>query len=703
MEEQFDLVIHASTGIDSRHDIKKARRCLTAFSIRVSLRKLRNPIGILIHKLFFLLVLSTLTLPAAGTTIKTRYVIDDGHGFWSTEAPQTGQSAEGNPGTTLGEQRKYAHEFAVRLAERIVWVEDHHPFLQYTLVTEDLGHAAIAHGASGAPVQKPGDARPYFYPKRLFCPEADPCAEGWIDMEPDRGFARVDNALRGGYRFIRSGHADIEYDAGLNGFAVPHGAFVGVGVHEHLHHLGFFSYIDAGNAYMHDGGVWGVASPQPFTALSKLDQFVRHHGATPRNTVDMTLAQLNAITAEGQDVRFAGTQTLLAAPLLLAAGFDDTAASATYGEVYLHTSGSPHSGCGGSSALAHLAGIVGARDERGGPPMVACGGSARHLNIAAYMLSDMGWGPVVDSTIGVAVDQDTATIEVAVGAALEGFDKAVADNLLVSIDLPDGVQVESASTAPADCDLGTVPFTCRFASLDSAASIALTLGGVPGVHAVTVDVDHQAAHVDPEPVNNFASALITVGENTITSTTLDDNTVPENEAADTRVGAFVVASTGGAAVSHSFALVDGSGSNHNACFRIDGADLLTTKAFDHEAQSSLNIRVETLASNGFTQATAFTVAVTDVGGASAWVPSLVQPVYAGDTSPETAQHATLPAALLLLGLILLAARQRRMVVRYGALVLLGATLLVACGGGGGGSDSGPAPTPAPPVATFFCS
>ena len=268
--------------------------------------------------------------------------------------------------------------------------------------------------------------------------------------------------------------------------------------------------------------------------------------------------------------------------------------------------------------------------------------------------------------------------------------------------MPEGVQVESASTAPADCDLGAAPFTCRFASLDSAASIALTLSGVPGVHAITVDVDHQAPHVDPEPVNNFASATITVGQNTITSTTLDDNAVPENEAADTKVGAFVVASTGGPAVSHSFALVDGSGSNHNACFKIDGADLLTTKELDYEALSSLNIRVETLASNGFTQATAFTVAVTDVGGASAWVPSLVQPVYAGEASPETAPHMTLPAALLLLGLILLAARQRRMVVRYGALVLLGATLLVACGGGGGG-DSGPAPTPPPPVATFSCS
>ena len=475
-------------------------------------------------------------------------------------------------------------------------------------------------------------------------------------------------------------------------------------MHEHLHHLGFFSYIKGGNAYIYNGGVWGVATPQRFAALSKLDQFVRHHGATPRNTVDMTLAQLNAITEAGQDVRFAGPQTLLAAPLLLAAGFDDTATAPPMARFTYTPWIAPMTVAGGGGDhLTHLASNVRAGDERGGPPMVACGSSTRHLNIVAYMLSDMGWGPVINSTIALAVEQDTATIEVAVADALEGFDKAVADNLLVNIDLPDGVRVDSASTAPADCDLESTPFTCRFASLDSTASLALTLGGVPGVHAVTVDVDHQAPHVDPEPVNNFASAFITVGENTITSTTLDDNTVPENQAADTQVGSFVVASTGGSAVTHSFALIDGSGSNHNACFKIDGSALLTTKEFDHEALASLNIRVETLASNGFTQETEFTVDVTDVGGSSAWVPSLVQPVYAGDASLETSQHMTLPAALLLLGLMLLAVRQRRAMVRYGALVLLGTTLLVACGGGGGG-DSSPAPTPAPPpVATFSCN
>ena len=75
-----------------------------------------------IRMLFYLFVFSTLTVPAAGTTIKTSYVIDDGQGFWSTDAPHTGEYAEGNPGTTLGEQRKFAHEYHVMLYNTALFV-----------------------------------------------------------------------------------------------------------------------------------------------------------------------------------------------------------------------------------------------------------------------------------------------------------------------------------------------------------------------------------------------------------------------------------------------------------------------------------------------------------------------------------------------------------------------------------------------------
>ena len=651
--------------------------------------------GTVIKTLCYLPVLFGLTLPATATTIKSGYVVDDGIGFWSTEPPVSGERGAGNPGATLGEQRRNAHEFASRLVERVIWVAPQYPIVQYNVMTDPADTYVARAWVGGWIMRKSGDPRPFLYPDGLICPENRHCAAGWAEHEPDSDFVRHEDGFKPYSEFTVGGRANIEYTEAIVDLSLPDGSFVSTALHEYMHHMGIHTEL----AF----GVSTYRSPR-IAQLSKMDQFLRHHGATPRHTLGMTTDQMEVIHTEGQDARFAGPLTMLAAPQLLTGGFDDMASSASYGEVYLHVLNGVHAdGCDATYGLSHLSKKVVSKADGGAPLMAACGVSRNYLSIVAYMLADIGWGPVVDSTIALASEQDTATIDIALVQALEGFDKAVADNLLVTIAAPDGVLVESASAAPADCALDAVPFTCRYASLDSAASIDLTLGGVPGVHAIAVDVDHQAMHVDPVPLNNFASALITVGQNTITSTTLDDNAVPENEAVNTKVGAFVVDSAGGTNVSHTFSLVTGGGSTHNACFKIDGADLLTNKELDYEALSSLDIRVETLASNGFMQENEFTVSVTDVGGASAWVPSLVQPVYAGDASPETAQHATLPAALLLLGLILLAARQRRLVVRYGALVLLGATLLVACGGGGGG-DSGPAPTPPPPpVATFSCS
>ena len=69
--------------------------------------------GTVIRTLCYLLFPLFLALPASGTIIKTGYVIDDGQGFWDKSDPRIGQS--GNPGKTLGEQRRNAHEFASRL------------------------------------------------------------------------------------------------------------------------------------------------------------------------------------------------------------------------------------------------------------------------------------------------------------------------------------------------------------------------------------------------------------------------------------------------------------------------------------------------------------------------------------------------------------------------------------------------------------
>ena len=462
--------------------------------------------GTVIRTLCYLLFPLFLALPASGTIIKTGYVIDDGQGFWDKSDPRIGQS--GNPGKTLGEQRRNAHEFATRLAERIVWIANNRPLIQYTLVTDDLGSAAIARRDGGTYVQRAGDVdRGYHYPTPIACLEEGRCLESWEDWEPDDTFMRVPKALRGGNRFTIPGRVNIEYSSGPKTLSIPGGTFVGVTVHEYLHHFGITSGLgNSSGVSLYQG-----ALSEPVTWLTKYDQFVRRHGAEPRDASAMTLEQLDLIQTPEQDIRFAGPLTVVAAPQLLSGGFDQDVSSDYYGEVFLHTPEGVNTRACGGGIMSHLAGSVTQKSDDRTVIMSACGGTRINLNIIAYMLADIGWGPVIDSTIAVIGEQDSATIEVAVQEALDGFDKAVADNLLVTIAVPEGVLVESAGTTPADCDLDAVPFTCRYASLDSAASIALTLSGVPGVHAIKVDVDHQAMHVDPQPVNNFASALITVG------------------------------------------------------------------------------------------------------------------------------------------------------------------------------------------------
>ena len=154
-------------GIDSRHDIKESEAlfdsifnsCFTPKTAQSN----RHPYPQVVvpacpqHP--------PLTMSAAGTPPSRRAMsLMTARASGPPRPPHSGEYAEGNPGTTLGEQRKYAHEFAVRLTERIVWVEPRHPFLQYVLVSEDIGVAARAWGASGAPVQKPGGRQAILIP-----------------------------------------------------------------------------------------------------------------------------------------------------------------------------------------------------------------------------------------------------------------------------------------------------------------------------------------------------------------------------------------------------------------------------------------------------------------------------------------------------------------------------------------------------------
>ena len=219
------------------------------------------------------------------------------------------------------------------------------------------------------------------------------------------------------------------------------------------------------------------------------------------------------------------------------------------------------------------------------------------------MLSDMGWGPVIDSRVTASSSgQDTVQVEVSTDAEAE------AEQLLVNLQLPEGISVADTVASPATCETTG----CRYTRLSGNAIIQYTLTGEPGIYEVTADVDHQAPHVDENPVNNFATARVQVGENTIQGVTLQGVTLDPAEVAGTlpagtSVGRLQV--TGPAGIDHSFALARGG--EHNACFRIEGDQVLTRTELDYGALSQLDIRIETTADNGFRREDDLEVRVTD--------------------------------------------------------------------------------------------
>lgn len=589
---------------------------------------------------------------ATATTIEVRYLDEPGEGAFD-ETPL--DPLPTNPGTTLGEQRRYAHDYAVSLLERMVWIDNRWPV--YSDVSFHRfgvpGSSAIARDETGLLSEQDG----YRISDLLFAAQNP----GLADPVTTRGESpTLITTYDPGFEF------DLTVGESLAAASPIPGLLVSTAMHEFVHGFGFVSHVT-------DSGF--ISSLPPYQEYvyepSLFDHHVRHVGATPDRPEDMIQEQLDALLTAGDNARWVGSATSAAAGRILTSGREG-------GEVFLFA---PNSFNG--AALSHLSDTV-----RPYQLMSTSSGGTTNLGIAAYMLSDMGWGPVIDSSVTAApTGQDRVQVEVNTDAT--------AEQLLVNLHLPEGVSVEDTTASPATCETTGQTTACRYTRLNGAGSIQYTLTGTPGFYDVAADVDHQALHVDPIPVNNFAVAQqVQVGENTIQGVTLDPGQVAEAQPVGTLVGNFQVTSP--ADIDHTFALA--TGGEHNACFRIEDDRLLTTTELDYEALSELDIRIETTASNGFTRQDNLTVEVTDV--ATAGLLTVTTTAFAGDG--ELRVYDLRWAGLLLCLALMLAARRQR-TLRWMSTGLL-VVLLSSCGGGGGGgSDSAPASvTTTPPIQTFTC-
>ncbi len=149
---------------------------------------------------------------------------------------------------------------------------------------------------------------------------------------------------------------------------------------------------------------------------------------------------------------------------------------------------------------------------------------------------------------------------------------------------------------------------------------------------------------------------LTVVNNAPTDIALSPNTVPENAAANTVVGAFstVDPDTGN---TFTYTLVAGAGSADNAFFNITaGGNLRTSASFDYEAKNSYAIRVRSTDQGNLWFEKQFTISVSDVGEAPTDIAlsNTSLPENAGadavvgtlsGTDPDAGQSATLTFSL----------------------------------------------------------
>ena len=117
---------------------------------------------------------------------------------------------------------------------------------------------------------------------------------------------------------------------------------------------------------------------------------------------------------------------------------------------------------------------------------------------------------------------------------------------------------------------------------------------------------------DGEFTDSATVAITIEGVNdTPTDIILDNNSIAENEAANSVIGNFSTIDPD-AGATHSYSLVSGIGSDDNSQFTVSGNQLLVNNSLDFETKSNYSIRVQTDDGNGGTYEQVFSINITDV-------------------------------------------------------------------------------------------
>ena len=433
--------------------------------------------------------LSTLALSigligsAWGTTFSPEYTSEPdaevGKGYFDT-TPRSPTIS--NPGETVGEQRRYVFEYGLKLLERMVWLPSDIEF-PIRARMQDLGEWAGVGGST-----RYSNMRGEDYGLRndvtYSVNELAMLTEGssWLGHE---------DSARERFGFISLTDRS-DYTLNTNFTEGDFLSYLPVILHEGIHMLGMSSGI---------GSIGEPFGENP-RQQNLYDVSVRNLGAENPMPSDMTMEEQEDVKYAGDDVVWVGDSARKHAPLIMREGFD----SMSNVNLYAINEGDTDFI---STPVAHIA--MHNNPDYKESLMAPQSGNTLELGIVAYMLSDMGYGPVVDSVI-TSPDTNLNALSIhtqAIVSDLVDIPNDRVEHMAVTIMLPQGLSFGAFSDDPADCvvdEANALKAVCTYADLliNNSSMIDVGLVGQDGAYTVELDIEHQQRHVDGVPRNNFS-------------------------------------------------------------------------------------------------------------------------------------------------------------------------------------------------------
>lgn len=489
------------------------------------------------HSLYTATALYILLFCTTGhaTTIHIEYIDEEGGGFFDDTSVSP---LESNPGETLGEQRRYALEWAMDVVAKQI----HSPFGLGIEVyfSEDLGDVC-ARASANPTIVDSSNASDWgntleaetIYPHAL---ENALSYEWQLDTYGEFGATLEENIhMQIGF----GGNCPESLEAGLEDVnnSSSERRLAQTVMHEVIHGLGFGSQIiDVDqveffdNVFEDEHGVYQVFPDDFFAEGLDLDlvdngdgtlrlyqeeedgdymngypgildrQLVIKEGSDVTSITNSTNAERYA-AANGDSVFYQGTDTTRAIAFdELTSGVDGS------GRFEMHTyEGEEQDG----QALSHID-----ADVFPAQMMASVGAATYDWGMAAYVLSDIGWGCASD--IELTANESDSDFDI----LIDNPSDCTFNNIVFQTSIPEGITLENIDAAPGICTEESEKLVCEFLEMTANDTLRITFDAVEETvteessyseYLFDMDVDVNDFHVDRLGTNNFAKTTYAVG------------------------------------------------------------------------------------------------------------------------------------------------------------------------------------------------